>query len=82
MGETLVTAMFPEIGTALRVADSPVLSRVLQAATGIDINGLGQYVAREAADGIYGAMGREEAAIRADPRATNDPVIIGAFGLL
>jgi len=27
-------------------------------------------------------MGREEAAIRANPRATNDPLIIGTFGLL
>jgi len=82
MGQSLVTAMFPEIGTALRVADDPVLGQALQAATGIDISGLGDYVAREAADGIYAAMGREEAAIRANPRATNDPLIIGTFGLL
>lgn len=81
IGDRLVTAMFPEIGAALRVADDPLLGRVLQAATGIDIAGLGQYVAREAADGIYAAMGREEEAIRADPEATGDPVIIGAFGV-
>lgn len=80
MGDALVTAMFPEIGTALRLADDPLLGRVMQAATGIDIAGLGQHVAREAADGIYAAMGREEEAIRADPQATGDPVIIGAFG--
>lgn len=82
MGDALVTAMFPEIGTALRVADDPLLGRALQAATGIDISGLGRFVAQEASDGIYAAIGREEAAIRANPRATNDPVLIGAFGLL
>lgn len=81
MGDALVTAMFPEIGTALRVANNPVLGQLLQAGTGIDISGLGTYVAREAVDGIYAAMGREEAAIRADPQATGDPVIMAAFGL-
>lgn len=81
MGNALVNAMFPEIGTALRVANDPLLGRLLQGATGIDIAGVGQHVAQRASDGIYAAMGREEAAIRANPRATNDPVIIGAFGL-
>ncbi|NNC71601.1 MAG: DUF4197 domain-containing protein [Sphingomonadaceae bacterium] len=82
MGDALVTAMFPEVGAALSLAENPILGRVLQAATGIDINGLRADVTRQAANGIYAAMGREEAAIRANPRATNDPVIIGAFGLL
>lgn len=81
MGDALVTAMVPEIGTALRVAQDPLIGEVLRAATGIDIAGLGADVSRQAADGIYAAIGREEAAIRADPRATGDPVIIGAFGL-
>ncbi|MEM8697345.1 MAG: DUF4197 domain-containing protein [Pseudomonadota bacterium] len=82
MGDALVTAMVPEVGTALRVAQDPLIGEVLRAATGIDIAGLGADVSRQAADGIYAAIGREEAAIRADPRATGDPVIIGAFGLL
>jgi len=59
-----------------------LVGRVLQAATGIDISGLGQDISRKAADGVYAAMGREEAAIRANPQATGDPIIIGAFGLL
>jgi len=29
---------------------------------------------------IWGAIGREESAIRADPRATNDPVLIAVLG--
>lgn len=82
MGDALVTAMVPEIGTALRVAQDPLIGEVLRAATGIDIAGLGADISRQAADGIYATIGREEAAIRADPRATGDPIIIGAFGLL
>ncbi len=82
MGDALINAMFPEIGTALRIANNPLVGQALDAATGIDLNSLADNVARQASNGIYRAMGREEAAIRANPRATNDPVIIGAFGLL
>jgi len=82
MGDSLVTAMVPEIGGALRVADNEIVGQVLQAATGIDFGGLRDDVTRKAANGIYAAMGREEAAIRANPQATNDPIIIGAFGLI
>lgn len=82
IGDALLPAMFPEVGRALSVAENPIVGRVLQAATGIDITGLRDNVTRQAVDGIYAAMGREEEAIRANPRATNDPVIIGAFGLL
>jgi hypothetical protein len=82
MGDALVTAMVPEVGTALRVANDPLVGQVLRAATGIDVSGLGQDISRKASDGIYAAIGREEAAIRANPRATGDPIIIGAFGLL
>ena len=31
---------------------------------------------------LHRAIGREEAAIRANPRATGDPVLIGVFGVL
>lgn len=82
MGDALVTAMIPEVGTALRVANDPLVGQVLRAATGVDITGLSADISGKAADGIYAAMGREEAAIRANPQATGDPIIIGAFGLL
>ena len=39
------------------------------------------HVTRSAASGIYRAIGREEAAIRANPQATNDPLLIGVFAL-
>ena len=82
MGNAIVDAMFPEVGQALRIADNGIVSRVLQVSTGIDFTGLQADVSRKAAAGIYRAIGREEAAIRANPQSTGDPVIIGAFGLL
>jgi hypothetical protein len=39
-------------------------------------------VTESAARGIYRAIGREEASIRANPRETGDPVIMGVFGVL
>jgi hypothetical protein len=82
MGNAIVDAMFPGVGQALRLFDGGVLGRVLQAATGFDFGGMQRHVTRSAATGIYRAIGREEAAIRADPRATGDPVLTSVFGVL
>lgn len=82
MGDAIVEAMFPGVGNALRLLDNGVLNRAVQAATGIDFAGLQQHVTRSAARGIYRAIGREEAAIRANPSATGDPVLTAAFGML
>jgi hypothetical protein len=82
MGEAIIDAMFPGVGTALRVLDNGLVTRALQAATGIDFGGLQRHVASSAANGIYRAIGREEAAIRANPRETGDPLLIGVFGVL
>ena len=80
MGDAIVDAMFPDVGRALRTFDDGLVDRVVQAATGIDFAGLQRHVAAGAARGIYRAIGREEAAIRADPRGSGDPVIASVFG--
>ena len=82
MGERIFDAIFPGIGNALRVAESGVIQRVLQTATGINFSGLQADVARKASAGIYRAIGREEAAIRANPESTGDPVLAGVFRVL
>ena len=79
LGDRVVQAMFPEVGEALRIADGGIVGRALRAATGIDFAGLQADVSRKAAFGIYRAIGREEAAIRADPQSTGDPLLIGVF---
>ena len=82
MGNAIVNAIFPGVGNALRLFDNGVINQVVRAATGINFEGLQRHVTESAARGIYRAIGREEAAIRANPRATGDPVLIGTFGVL
>jgi hypothetical protein len=76
----IVDAMFPGVGRALRVLDSGLVDRVAQAATGLSFAGLQRHVAEEAAEGIYAAIGREEARIRADPSSVDDPTLRRLFG--
>ena len=80
MGEQLILAMLPEIGQAMRIAEDPLMGQLLSGLTGVDVQGVASTFAREVDDAIWGEIGREEAAIRADPRATRDPVLIGVFG--
>ncbi|HZF95293.1 MAG TPA: DUF4197 domain-containing protein [Allosphingosinicella sp.] len=82
MGNAIVDAMLPGVGNALRSLDNGVLNQVLRAATGVNFMGIQRHVTESASRGIYRAIGREEAAIRANPRATNDPVLMGVFGVL
>jgi len=77
----LVDAMFPEVGDALRIANDDVLARALRLVTGYDISAVARDVADGANHGIWNAIAGEEAAIRADPQATGDPVLIGVFAL-
>jgi hypothetical protein len=79
LGSSIVDAMFPQVGSALRVLDSGVVNQVVRAA-GIDVAALQRHVAEEAAQGIYAAIGREEAAIRANPGSIEDPLIARLFG--
>ena len=80
-GDRIVDALFPGVGTALRAVDSGLLSQALGAATGIDVAGVQQDVTRKTAQGIWRAIGREEAAIRANPSDVDDPVLRSVFGL-
>lgn len=81
MGTSLIAIMVPEFGDALRVSREPLVGEVLAALTGVDVGGIANSLAFEADNAIFRAIGREEAAVRADPRSTNDPVLMGAFGI-
>ena len=80
MGERLIIAMLPEIGEAIRIAEDPLMGQLLSGLTGVDVSGLARNFAAEVDNVIWGEIAREEAAIRADPAATRDPVLIGVFG--
>lgn len=80
LGGRLIDEMIPELGDAIRVASDPLVAELINAATGTDIGGIAQSLAGNIDDAIWREMGTEEAAIRADPQATGDPLLIGVFG--
>ena len=82
-GTTLIEAMVPALCDALRVAQDPLVIQALSGLTGVDdIAGVARTFSGQVDDRIWGAIGREEAAIRANPRSTNDPLLMGVFGTL
>lgn len=80
MGTRLVEAIVPEVGEAIRLAEDPLVGQLLAGLTGVDLAGLARNVAGSIEETIWREIGNEEAAIRADPAATRDPVLIGALG--
>ncbi|WP_231958748.1 DUF4197 domain-containing protein [Altererythrobacter sp. B11] len=80
MGMRLIDAMVPEVGDALRVADDPLVGQLLAGLTGVDVAGVARGFAGEVEEVIWQEIGREEAAIRADPAATRDPLLTAVFG--
>ncbi|HEX8061841.1 MAG TPA: DUF4197 domain-containing protein [Allosphingosinicella sp.] len=80
MGERIFDAIFPAAGEALRLAENGVVQRVLEFATGINFPGLQADVTHKTAAALYRAIGREEAAIRADPGSGGDPSLANVFG--
>ena len=80
IGPRIIDAMLPEVGEALRSFGSDgVLGPVIGAATGVNVVGLQRVVTVQAARGLWRAIGREEAAIRTDPRSARDPLVESVF---
>lgn len=80
MGNRLIEVMAPDVGELLRVAQDPLVGQLLAAMTGVDVPGIAASFAAQVNDVIWREIGREEAAIRADPAATHDAELIGVFG--
>lgn len=81
MGTALLDSMLPGISEGLRLFDDQVINKAVQSVTGFDMAALGQDITRKADDAIWAAIGLEESSIRANPQKTNDPLLIGVFGL-
>lgn len=75
-GGALVDAMFPEFTAGLRGDAFEILSAALAAQSGFDVTGLSTALSRQASEAMFRAIGREEAAIRAAPGRTRDPLLI------
>lgn len=80
MGQSLVEAMVPEVGSALRTAQDPLVGQVLAALTGVDVPRVASNFSAQVDNAIWSEIGVEEAAIRANPQETRDPGLIGVFG--
>lgn len=80
MGRRLVDVMLPEVGQAMRVIRDPVVGPALSALSGTNLSSFVSGLTDAAEETIWSEMGNEEAGIRANPRATNDPLLIGVFG--
>jgi hypothetical protein len=80
VGLALLDAMVPELGDAIRLAEDPLVGQALAALTGVDVTSVAQRLGRTVDDAIWSEIAREEAAIRANPQATRDPLLIGVFG--
>ena len=80
LGDRLIDAMVPELGQAMRLAQDPLVGELISGLAGVDVGQLAGRFSRSINDTIWNEIGNEEAAIRANPRETRDPVIIGVFG--
>lgn len=80
LGMRLIDVMVPELGAAIRIAQDPLVGQLVNAATGTDIAGVARRLGEGIDNAIWTEIGREEAAIRANPQATRDPLLIAAFG--
>ena len=81
MGTALLDAMVPELGQAIRLAEDPLVGQAIGALAGVDVGAVAGRIGREVDNAIWGEIAREEAAIRADPNGTRDPLLIGVFEL-
>ncbi len=82
IGQSLGERLVPIALEGLGVGNSEIVTRVLRSVSGFDINALASDVGQGASRSIFRAIGREEAAIRANPQSTNNPALISALTLL
>ncbi|AKM10139.1 DUF4197 domain-containing protein [Croceicoccus naphthovorans] len=81
MGQRLIDVMLPEIGDALDLVSDPVIGTALSALTGTNLQNVVYGLTDAAEETIWTEMGNEESGIRANPGQTNDPLLIGVFGV-
>lgn len=81
LGNSLVDRMLPGIGNGLRLFDNEIINLVLSQATNVDFSSISRDVTNKVSDAIYRSIGAQEESIRANPRATNDPLLIAVLGV-
>ena len=80
LGNGLIEAMVPELGSAMRVTSNPIIGQLLSSVAGVNVNSAAQSLSNSVNNTIWQEIGIEEAAIRADPSKTNNAGLISIFG--
>lgn len=78
-GSALVNAMLPAMEQTLVAAQDPIVSQAVTALAGVSFRDVAHAVALAADNGIWYEIGKEEAAIRANPAMVNDPALAAAL---
>lgn len=81
LGTSLATQILPGVSQGLNLFDNEIINLVLGQVSDINFADISQDVTAKVSDAVYRSIGAQEAKIRANPQATNDPVLIAAFGL-
>ena len=80
LGGRLIDSLVPELGRAIEIASDPLVAELIDGLTGTNVGAIAQGLAGNVDDAIWTEIGYEEAAIRANPEETRDPLLIGVFG--
>jgi hypothetical protein len=81
LGDALIGRMLPGVEGGLRLFDNEIISQVISKVANVDLTRIVGDVAGKANSAIFRAIAAQEANIRANPAATNDPLLIAVFGL-
>lgn len=81
MGTSLVGVMVPELEGVMKASRDPLLNQAVSLLTGVKIGDAANALAVAADNAIWHEIGVSEARIRANPRATNDTVLMAALAL-
>lgn len=81
LGTSLATRILPGVSNGLNLFDNEIINLVLSQVREINFADISDDVTGKVSDAIYRSIGAQEARIRANPQATNDPLLIGVFGL-
>ncbi|BBD99563.1 DUF4197 domain-containing protein [Sphingobium amiense] len=73
---SVVEALLPGVSRGVRSDMMEIVSAALSASSGTDYTAMIDNVSGQIGDAIFRAIGREEAEIRRNPRATGDPALM------
>ena len=81
LGSSLATHILPGVSKGLNLFDNEIINLALSQVSDINFADISEDVTNKVSDSIYRSIAAQEAKIRANPAATNDPMLIAVFGL-